>query len=228
MADDVVLFVESIRWLGVRWGLRTCQAGLRKAGFAGQFVDWAWHGTVRALLVLPVMLDRRETERQAHRLARHVASLRRESPGRSVRLIGYSAGGYVALRALELLEPGVDIDSAALLAAAVDPRRDLNPAARRVRGHLVVASSFLDVIVSLGTLLAGTADRKFTPSLGAVGYRGPACPNLREVRWTPACIRDGHVGGHFTAAAATFIARRVGPLMGFGNVPSSPQRRAPA
>jgi pimeloyl-ACP methyl ester carboxylesterase len=218
MTDDVVLFVESVRWLGVRWGLRSCGAGLRRAGFTGRWVDWEWHSTARALLVLPVMLDSRENERQADRLARHIAALRRESPARSVRLIGYSAGGYIALRALELLEPGVEVESVALLAAAADPRRDLTPAARRVRGNLVVASSPLDVIVSLGTLLLGTADRRFTPSLGAVGYRGPAFANLREVHWTPACVRDGHVGGHFTAAAAPFIARRIAPLMGIGNV----------
>jgi pimeloyl-ACP methyl ester carboxylesterase len=213
---DVALFIESVRWLGVRWGMASCRAGLQRVGFRGRFVYWRWHDTLRALTVVPVMVDTAASERQACRLAEHITRLRRERLGRCIYVIGYSAGGYVALRSLELLDEDITVQAAALLAAAVDPGRDLNPAAARVERSLVVSSSRLDAIVGLGTLATGTLDRRFTPSQGAVGYRGPACDKLIEVRWRPELIRDGHWGGHFTAAAERFVARQIAPRMGIG------------
>ena len=57
------------------------------------------------------------------------------------------------------------VDSCTLLAAAFSPWRDLNPAASRVNGQLVVTSSPFDVVVGLGTIVVGTADNVLRPLL---------------------------------------------------------------
>jgi len=222
-----VIFVESIRWLSVRWGMRSVAAGLRRAGFAGEFVYWRWHAAWRGWLVVPAIADAPMLEREARRLAAAVLRALRERPGAPVYLIGYSCGGYLAVRALELLPAGVAVRSAALLAAAMDPRRDLTTARAHVAGPLVIASSLLDwLIVGAGTLLFGTADRKHTPSVGMVGLRGSrAAPpdGVVELRWRPGLIRLGNLGGHFSASAAAFIERAVAPAMG---LPGRPTERS--
>jgi len=209
-----VLFVESIRWLGIPWGLRTCAAGLRRAGFRGRVRYWRWHRTWRGLLVLPAILDARLLERRAERLARYVTRCRRRNPDRPVYLIGYSAGGYVVVRALERLDGDVRVDGAALLAAAVDPRRDMTAACRNVTGRLVVCSSSADwLIIGLGTAIFGTGDRRHTPSMGMLGSLAPAPGNLAALRWRPGWITLGHWGGHFAAAAKGFVAHKLAPLL---------------
>jgi pimeloyl-ACP methyl ester carboxylesterase len=214
-ANGLVIFAESLRWLNVRWGMGTCAAGLRRAGFRGEFLYWRWHATWRALLVLPVIAAPRMLEREARRLAEFIVARRRAHPDRPIWLIGYSCGGYLVPRALELLPEDVNVESAALLAAAQSPWRDLNPPSERIKGRLIVASSPLDaVVVGLGTLIAGTGDRVHTPSLGMLGYRGPTCDKILQVRWRPGMILDGQFGGHFSAAAERFVARHIAPRIG--------------
>ncbi len=86
--------------------------------------------------------------------------------------------------------------------------RDLNPAARRVIAHLVVNSSPLDAIVGLGTIFVGTTDRVFAPSIGTLGYRGPHCEKLKQVRWRPGFIRMGYWGGYNPASAGRVAGAR--------------------
>lgn len=215
----LVIFVEPVRWLSVRWGMRPAAAGLRDAGFEGEFLYWRWHATWRGWLVLPAIMDRAMLERQARKLAEFIADRRREHPDGPIFLIGYSCGGYVAVRAMELLPDGLRVHAAATLAGVFAPSRDLAPACDRVRGKLVVCSSFLDCLIAgLGTLVFGTADRKHVLSAGMVGVRKRANedPRIVQVRWRPSMIRSGHWGGHFSAAARGFIRRYVAPQLGIG------------
>ncbi len=213
-ARGVVIFVEPLRWLGVRWGRCETEAGLKRGGFRGEFRFWDWDPTWRAMLVLPTIAGRSFLAGEAQRLADHIAELRKSNEDLQIHLIGYSCGGYVAARALELLPADVRVDSCTLLAAAFSPWRDLNPAARHVGGRLVVSSSPFDVVVGLGTLIVGTADRVFSPSIGTLGYRGPNCEKLRQVRWRPGFIRLGYWGGHMSAPAERFIAECIAPAAG--------------
>lgn len=215
--EGLVIFAESIRWLGVRWGARTAAAGLRAAGFEGEFRTWRWHAGWRGWLVLPAILDAAMLERESRRLAGFISAQRRAHPDRPLYVLGYSCGGYVAVRALELLGPDVRVTAAATLAGAYAPTRDLAPACRHVDGPLVVCSSVADLIIAgLGTLLFGTADRKHALSAGRVGVRPPAdiAPRVRQLRWRPAMIACGHWGEHFSAAAAGFVRRHLAPALG--------------
>src|SRR5665811_438553 len=96
-----LIFVESIRWLGRRWGRRAVQSGVRNAGFDGEFLSWKWHSSRRGWLVLPTTMNRSLLERQARRLAGFITAQRTARPTEPLHLIGYSFGGYIALRALE-------------------------------------------------------------------------------------------------------------------------------
>jgi pimeloyl-ACP methyl ester carboxylesterase len=211
----LVIFVESVRWLGVAWGRRTTALGLQQAGFGGEFLYWRWHATWRGWLVLPALTNSGLLEREAVRLADFIANERRRHPARPIHLIGYSAGGFVGLRALELLPADVRIDALAMLAPAVSPWRKLDRALRRVSGRCVVASSIADwCIAGLGTLCFGTADRCFVPSMGMLGVRRRVRARITELRWRPAMLAVGHWGGHFHASAPGFIANHVAPAMG--------------
>jgi hypothetical protein len=210
----IVLFVESIRWIGIPWGLLPMARGLRRAGFEGTVRYWRWHATWRGVLVLPALMAPRMLEAQARRLANHLAGLRRDHPDRPIYLVGYSCGAWVTVRALELMEDELDVDGAALLAGAVAPSRDLARAAGRVRGRLVVASSLADaVIIGAGTWLFGTGDRVRSVSMGMVGPAGALPANGLHVPWRPRDIADGHFGGHFSAAAGRHVARRIAPAL---------------
>jgi pimeloyl-ACP methyl ester carboxylesterase len=219
--QGVVIFVESTRWMGVRWGMRTAARGLRQAGYEGEFLYWKWHSTWRACLVIPALVDRGMLEREAQRLADYVVRRRREHPDRPIHLIGYSGGGFVAVRALELLEGTCQVDSAAVLAGAFSPRRDLSTACGSLVGSLVISSSLLDwIIVGLGTLLFGTADRVWTPSVGMIGPSGRGDKHLQviSIRWRPGMAVWGHLGGHFSAASAPLMRRWVAGAMGIGDL----------
>ena len=226
-AGGLVVFVESIRWLGVRWGMSTVAAGLRKAGFRGRFLYWPWHAAWRGWLVLPALMDRALHEAEARRLAEFVTDRRKARPDWPIYLIGYSAGGFVAVRALELLADDVRVEAAALLHAAFSPWRDLRPAWAHLAGPLVVCSSLADcLIVGLGTVVFGTADGRHVPSIGMVGPRGAAAddPRVRTMPWRPSLARYVHWGGHFGASARGFIQHCVAPALGIAAGPSQQEQ----
>jgi len=212
-----VLFIEPVRAFGVRWGARSVAAGLRRAGFAGEFRYWSWQQPWRAWLIVPVVRGRGVLRREAERLAAFIEAHRREHPGRAIHVVGYSAGGFVAAEALRRLGGGVTVDSAVLLAPAVSPGFDLAAPAGHVRRALVVTASPLDwAIVGAGTLVLGTCDGRHTPSAGMVGLRGRQAGRVVQVRWRPSMLKLGHWGGHFGVSAPAFVAERLAGHMGIG------------
>ena len=210
----LLIFVESIRWLGLRWGYRSVQAGMRAAGFQDECIPWKWHSSRRGWLVLPATMNRTLIEQESQRLSQFIVERRATQPAEPLHLIGYSFGGYIALRALEFLPDDIRVDSAALLAAAFSPRRDLTKACRAVTKTLVIASSMGDAaIIGGGTLLFGAADGSHAFSVGMVGTRWRGSPKLHRIPWRPRMIRLGNFGGHFTATARGFVQHCIAPAM---------------
>ena len=215
----IVVFVEPVRWLGIPWGKRTAAAGLRDAGFTGEFLFWRWHADWQGWLVLPALMNRALLDYQANRLAEFIRACKRNRPDRPVYLMGYSCGAYVTIRALELLGDNLRVEGLALLAGAFDPRRDLSPAAAHVAGPVVQSSCILDwFIAGLGPCLFGTADRRHIPSAGMIGLLGhPPAADVTQIRWHPGMIACGHWGSHFSASSRRFVARYIAPAMGIGS-----------
>ncbi len=216
-SKGLVVFVGGLRWLGVRWGLRSIPAGLRKANFAGKVIYWTWHEPVFRLFCLSVYCNRRKIEAEAQRLALLLADERRQNPHCPLYVMGCSAGGYITLRALELLPDGVKVDSAALLSPAVDPERDLSPALAHVSGGLVNSSSPLDwIILGLGTWIFRTPDGTRSASAGMVGFAGQDGHGAIEIRWHPRMILSGRLGGHASCSPPAYITKYIAPAMGIG------------
>jgi pimeloyl-ACP methyl ester carboxylesterase len=182
---------------------------------------------------VPALRDRKLHEQQAAAMAEAITHYQRQYPGRPAYLMGCSAGGWVALRAMELLPEGVAIDGAALFSAAVDARRDLRPALAHVRGRLVNSCSPWDVLLlGAGTLTVGTGDGRHAGSAGMLGFGPPrgengcAEPGARagqgttlydgkvvNVRWRPGMLLRGRHFGHITATAPAFVAKDIWPVL---------------
>jgi len=223
----LVLFVEPVRFPGWLWGARTVPAALRAAGFKGEFLYWRWQRPIDGLLVLPALRGRRRIEVAAQQIAEHITAFRRDHGGAAVHLLGYSCGGFVALRALELLPPGAGVTSAALLAPAFSPRRDLSVALDRVEDKLVVASSPMDwFICGLGTAVCGGGDGVHGPAAALRGARGVdgrllAHRKLVQLRWRCGMIRRGLLGMHAWAMSRAFLTHRLAGVLGIGPAAAS-------
>ena len=213
----VAILAGGLRFFGFRWGLRSVPAGLRKAGFGGKFMYWPWHSGLDGWLILPALLDRNRTERRATRLSSFIERRYRSDPSRPIYLFGVSAGGYVVLRAIELLPDDVRVQSAALLSSAVAPRHDLTAALSHVQGRLINSYSVLDfVILGAGTAVFGTPQGKHTFAAGMVGLRRPTDPKVLQLAWRPWMILTGRLGGHSSCSPPSYLARYIMPVMGIG------------
>ena len=213
--DAMVIFVGGLKWFGVRWGYRRVPGGLADAGFTGQTLYWDWHRPVLGTFCLPIYCNRSLIESKAAELAAFLAQRRRERSEQSLHLIGCSAGGYIALRAAELLEAPLQVASLVLLSAAINPARDLAAARAAVRGPMINCSSMLDCgILGLGTMLLGTPDGRRGCAAGMVGFDRGEEHGLTELRWRWPMIFSGRLGGHSTCTPRAFIRKYVAPLMG--------------
>jgi pimeloyl-ACP methyl ester carboxylesterase len=155
------------------------------------------------------------------RLAEEVAAYRRAHPGRKVYLVGHSAGCAVALAAAEKAPAGA-IDRVVLLAPSVSVNYDLRPALRASRCGIDTFYSAEDrVVLGLGMMIVGTADRSAGCAAGQYGFAqvgdSPADAalyrKLRQHPWRPALAGSGHDGGHYGSNQAQFLQTHVLPLL---------------
>jgi pimeloyl-ACP methyl ester carboxylesterase len=141
---------------------------------------------------------------QAAAAAEKIAGYRRQHPQAPIDLVGYSAGGGMALLVVEALPRDIRLRNVVLVQAAISPTCDLSDALERIGGHLINLYSPLDwFVLGLGTAAFGTMDREHVASAGKVGFDlGAAVPNaeqrakLVQKPWTPAMIWSGHLGNH--------------------------------
>jgi hypothetical protein len=200
-----LFWAESVRWLGVRWGLLGWTAGLRAAGYRGRIIPVDWHSRWRGTWLLPALRARRLMNRHAERIAERAVECRRRNPAAPIALVGYSCGAYVVLEAARRLPVDVQVDQIVLIGAAVSPGYDLSQAASRVKHSILNIYSALDWPLSgVGLLLLGTADGRHRPSAGVVGFRGVHNDKVRQESWRPRFVRWLYLGDHFTVGSALF------------------------
>lgn len=197
------------------WSLfnRGIAPGLRAGGVAGEirFYDW----TRGFPHMLGNLRDRRLHDEQAALLAEQILRYRRRHPDAPLWLIGHSGGAALLLLTLARLRGSTTVTGAVLLAPAISAEYDVEaPLATTERG-IWNFRSWGDLTLG-ATLLLGNVDgpRSFAAGLRGFMIQDPRPgPQLHDVPWTPAMLRQGHLGGHFGCVNRFFIRRHVAPLL---------------
>lgn len=147
----------------------------------------------------------RRNRQRAETLARNIQTQLAEYPRAPIDVVAYSGGAAIAVFAAEALPAAALLRNLVLVHPALSPTYDLNAAASRCSGKLVVYHSPRDVLVDgLGTLVFGTMDRSRCIAAGNRGFDLDTALSRDELRskvvqhaWSPQVWRDtGHYGGH--------------------------------
>ena len=186
------------------------RSGNGRPGFRGQILDVPWgHGWWPAQLVANVT-SKAHRQRWTARLVRIVRRQRRLAPRKPIIIVAHSAGAGLLVELLEALAATARqrrcVDLAVLLAPSISPTRDLSAAARAAGSIVTVAAPADWLWLGIGTTLAGTCDRSFSPSAGLMGLHTQRPDNVRLRWWTPADVRFGFLANHCTAVAPAFVS----------------------
>ena len=187
-----------------------------------EIFDWTtWTGPFGWFVHLT---DERRNRINAIKLARTVIRYRKQHPYRPVYLVAHSGGAGIALMAAELLPEHMRLEGIILLAAAVDPDRNLIYALSRTRRGIWNFYSKHDIgFLVLGTSLFGTIDRKFGASAGAVGFNVPEDlprefaelykKKLHQIEYDPVMAHDGNPGSHSGWTKPRFVSTWLAPII---------------
>jgi len=208
----IVVFVEPVRWLFIVWGFVPFVRGLRRAGCGHCVRLFRWSRRAGALFVLPDLMRRQRLLTKARRLARFLDQLAEDHPGRTIHLCGYSSGCYLVTEAIRHVRRPDAVGAVVLLASTLSPGYALHGVVQRVRA-LQSFHSRLDFLINgLAPRLFGCNDRRRVWSAGMVGFTSPPS-GVTQHTWTPADIRLGYLGDHFSITAPRFVAARVAPVI---------------
>lgn len=183
-------------------------------------VEWS-HGPLR---IISDQVGYRHARAEGHRLAEQLVAWRASCPKARIHLLSHSAGATVVLAAAAEVPPGT-VDEVILLAPSISRDYDLRPALRNINGCIDVFSSEEDrLALGLGIVLLGTADRRFAPAAGRVGFRPTVdCPEdaalysrLRGHPWHPVVAWTGNQGGHSDGYRVNYLRAYVVPLLSPG------------
>ena len=138
-------------------------------------------------------------------LAQRIRQTQAAKPGEPIHILAHSAGTAIAAYALEQLAPEAAITSAVFVGSGLSPHYELSAALQRTNFGILSVESWLDTFfLGIGTSLLGSADRRWGPAAGMVGFR-TSSEKLHRTRWTPRFVRQGWLGGHITIAAPGFV-----------------------
>lgn len=189
---------------------RDIRKGLYDAGIPYALVIYRWG----ALLPGPAGMFINQTNvgrnrKMGKELAAQIAQYQQNHPGKPVFIAGHSAGGGIAVFALEELGriPGArPIEGAFLLSASISAGYNLTAALRMTRRGLVNVSNREDRLLSQGTAAFGNVDGGHGDSAGRTGFRR-RYSKVFERRFTG---RELGVPGspHFIATNAKLISER--------------------
>jgi hypothetical protein len=219
--DGLLIWCEPIRFLGGRWGRRPVCWCMRKMGFRGKYMSFSWHDALAGTLVLPALMNHKNIERKAAELADILTEHRRRFPDAPIYLLGNSSGAYIALRAAELLDEGVQVDYLALLAGTIHCRHDLSPALSHVKTRLIVSASIGDFPANgIATMILGAADRRRGPAMGFLGALAPDSiepfehEKFEHICWRPWMIILGCFGMHDWCMVNGWLTQVLAPRLG--------------
>lgn len=196
--------------------------GLDEGGVRCGIEIYDWGTTIPGGMLIN-LTDYERNQRVAQELRDHVLAYRRDHPRRAVHLIGHSGGGGVAVLATELLPREQPVSTVILLAPALSPTHDLRDALKRTQYGIFNYYSEYDVLLRAGTTVAGTIDREYAQSAGAVGFSQPASfsaadralydRKLHQIKYALEMGWAAHFGGHMDWTHRPFVRRYLAPLV---------------
>jgi pimeloyl-ACP methyl ester carboxylesterase len=150
------------------------------------------------------LTDYQANQAQAAAVAAEILTYRQEHPDSPIDLVGYSAGGMIALWVAEALPEDVRLRNILLAQPDISPTYDLTESLRRIDGKLVVFYSPNDWVLSaVFSRIFGTMDRQFVVAAGKVGFDlEVAVPDeslrakVEQVGWSLEWAATGHPGNH--------------------------------
>ncbi|HZL33692.1 MAG TPA: hypothetical protein VFC78_00195 [Tepidisphaeraceae bacterium] len=191
--------------------------GLGDGGVADHLEIYDW---TQPNFLLTVLWDQKRNKAQAKKVADAIAAHVRQYPDCPIILTAGSAGCGIAVWALEDLPPGVQVQSAMLIAPAVDPNHDLTRALSHVRHHLYSINSENDwLVLNFATTLFGTADGVHTQGAGLHGFKQVKGANPAEYRKLVQVPYDakweelGNAGGHLGGSGRAFAREILAPML---------------
>ncbi|HEY0010115.1 MAG TPA: hypothetical protein VGB55_15430 [Tepidisphaeraceae bacterium] len=191
--------------------------GLIDGGVSSEVEIIDWTGPRRGVLALSSI---EANKLEAAALAKKIESLYRSEPRPRIVLTSHSGGTGIAVWALEMLPPDVQIDSLAMIASALSAGYDLSPALRHVRGRVhSFHSPYDNVLLSTGTRMLGTIDRVNTDAAGYAGFKRPAHVNeadyakLVQHPYDAAWMQYNNAGGHIGPMMPPFAEKVIAPML---------------
>ena len=187
---------------GQPWLLGGVERAIRDSGYEGDFIRHTWG---KPFMVLTNLRKKDHKSEQAEILAERIENLYVQNPSRPIDLVGYSAGGGLIVKAIEILPDHVKVHNVTLVHSAVAPEHDLTVALSHISGELKNVCSDADwLFLGLGTSSFGTVDDENTCAAGMVGFDiETAVPDeqmrekIQQVPWNLGqLITKGRWGGH--------------------------------
>jgi len=221
---DRIIYVQGAMGF-LHYGDDSLRLAVKDAQSPTEVVTFAWHEDFKRP-PLYVVTNRAEYEiylLAAQTLADDIIAFKTRKPDVRISLASLSAGAEIIRLALELLPDYVTVQNVVLINPSSSPGIPLRKALRAVDGKLYCVCSRLDLILSGGTIVVGTTDRRHVPAAGLVGFHlpGDADDDLARlyydkvvnVFWRPEFALYGFVGGHFSGLAPPFVKAFVLPML---------------
>lgn len=155
--------------VGTPWELGPAYRAFRDAGVdqAVRFFTWG----VPAPDFMSHLTRYEDNLDQARAVANEIIAYRRDHPQRPIDLVGYSAGGFIALLVAEALPPDVHVRRVIAAQPDISPTYDLTAALSRIDDRLVVFYSPDEwFLTDQFTEAVGTMDRQHVTSAGRFGF----------------------------------------------------------
>lgn len=195
--------------------------GLADANPPAAIESYDW--TSGALRMYDNLRNFERNQAEARKLAAKIVLYQQRFSRRPVHVVGYSAGGALAVLVLENLPPACAVTSAVLLAPTLAPEYDLRPALAHTQAGIHNFYSPWDPAVLVFAAAFGTTEGRHGPAAGALGFVPPEAlgehdrqqyhARVTQHGYELAMLSDGHTGGHFGWASRTFVTRRIAPLI---------------
>mgnify|MGYP001168309499 CR=1 FL=1 len=206
-----VIYLEGAGWYTSGGGV---EAGLRDAGYTGEFSRFTWTSFLGPAHDHFVNARSRGI---ARRLARRIEAQRRKEPDAPIHVMGLSAGTSLVLMALPMLPEDIQVDSVVLFSPSVSSEHNLTEAMKHVRRNLYATSSPYDGILAG---LPVNADGKGGAPAGRYGFRMPprakestlmAYSRVINLPWNPSYLAYGWNGSHTGVTNRRFVKAVIAP-----------------